>query len=162
HRFFLEAACEHSYSCRVLRSTPTNSPPPRFDPAALPTELRARAAALIGLGRVLHERRPMDEGNETASLEGGDRASARLLLASALRLRGQLDAIIDHCLERPLPPEAIPVRNGLRLGAVQLLFLDTPSHAAVNSAVELVRAQGWEGLAGLTNAILRRIGRDGR
>jgi len=104
----------------------------------------------------------MDEGREGRTLEARDRAFARLLLATTLRRLGQIDAIVGRCLERPLPDKATVVQDGLRLAAAQLLFMDTPAHAAVNSAVALVRAQGWEGLAGLTNAVLRRIARDGR
>ena len=104
----------------------------------------------------------MDEGRETAGLGRRDRAFARLLLATMLRRLGEIDALIDRCLERPLSDAAMPVRDTLRLGVAQLLFIDTPPHAAVNSAVALIRAQGWEGMAGLTNAVLRRIARDGR
>lgn len=104
----------------------------------------------------------MDEARHAAGLEGRDRAFARLLLATALRRLGQIDALLDHCLEKPLVPNAWVVRDILRLSAVQLLFLDTPAHAAVNSGVALVRAAGWDGLAGLANAVLRRIAREGR
>jgi len=104
----------------------------------------------------------MDEISGAAALEARDRAFARLLLATTLRRLGQIDALLDRCLERALPPEAGPVRDALRLGAAQLMFLDTPAHAAVNSAVELARAAGWPGLAGMTNAVLRRIARDGK
>ena len=127
----------------------------------MPAELRARAAALAGLGRVLGERQPMDESRDTRGLEGRDRAFARLLLATTLRRLGQIDAIVDRCLERPLPDKAAIVRDVLRLGIAQLLFIETPAHAAVNSSVELVRASGWDGLAGLANAILRRVAREG-
>ncbi len=144
-----------------MRSTPARTDL-TLDPASLPADLHARAAALAGLAHVLRDRRPMDEGRETVGLEKRDRAFARLLLATLLRRLGEIDALLDRCIERPLPDAAAPVRDALRLGAAQLLFLDTPPHAAVNSAVALVRAYGWEGMAGLTNAVLRRIARDGR
>jgi 16S rRNA (cytosine967-C5)-methyltransferase len=128
----------------------------------MPVELRARAAALAGLVHVLRDRRPMDEGRESAGLDRRDRAFARLLLATTLRRLGEIDALLDRCLERPLPDAATPVRDALRLGVAQLLFIETPPHAAVDSAVALVRALGWGGMAGLTNAVLRRIAREGR
>ncbi len=160
--FFLVGASMHSYSCPTVRSTPTTHAAVPTDPASLPPELRARAAALAGLSRVVTEHRAMDEGREGRGLDARDRAFARLLLTTALRRLGQIDAVLDRCLERPLPDKAAPVRDGLRLGAAQLLFMDTPAHAAVNSAVALIRAQGWEGMAGLANAVLRRIAREGR
>ncbi len=104
----------------------------------------------------------MDEARHASGLEGRDRAFARLLLATVLRRLGQVDALLDRCLEKPLAPRAWIVRDILRLSAVQLLFLDTPAHAAVNSGVALARAAGWDGLAGLANAVLRRIAREGR
>lgn len=104
----------------------------------------------------------MDELRHAAGLESRDRAFARLLLATTLRRLGQIDALLDQCLEKPLAPAAWVVRDALRLGATQLLFLDTPAHAAVNSAVALVRTAGWDGLAGLANAVLRRLAREGR
>ena len=129
----------------------------------LPAELRARAAALAGLGRASAPKTGRwTKAARAGGLDARDRSFARLLLVTALRRLGQIDAVIDLCLERPLPDKAAPVRDALRLGAAQLLFMDTPAHAAVNSAVALVRAQGWEGLAGLANAVLRRIARDGR
>ncbi len=52
------------------------------------------------------------------------------------------------------------MRNLLRLGAVQLLFLHTPAHAAVGETVAL--ASGRESFArGLANAVLRRVAREG-
>jgi 16S rRNA (cytosine967-C5)-methyltransferase len=49
----------------------------------------------------------------------------------------------------------------LRLGAAQLMFLGTPPHAAVDTSVRLVEEVGLPHLKGLTNAVLRRISRDG-
>ncbi len=143
-----------------MRSIQTR-PGPLPDPALLPAELRARGAALMGLGRVLRDRRPMDDGRELAGLDTRDRAFARLLLATMLRRLGQIDDLIDRCLAHALPEAATPVRDALRLGTAQLLFLDTPPHAAVDSAVALVHAAGWAGMTGLANAVLRRIAREG-
>jgi 16S rRNA (cytosine967-C5)-methyltransferase len=59
-----------------------------------------------------------------------------------------------------LPP---PIRAALRLGAAQLVVLDgIPAHAAVDTSVELAARHGHRGTAGLVNAVLRRLGREGR
>ena len=55
-----------------------------------------------------------------------------------LRRIGTLDAVIEPHLTRA-PPEG--VRLILLLGAAQLLFLGTPAHAAVGTAVDLARAE---------------------
>ncbi len=54
------------------------------------------------------------------------------------------------------------VRNSLRVGAYQLLFLDKiPPSAAVNEAVKITKALGAKYATGLVNAVLRRISENG-
>src|SRR3546814_10849421 len=53
------------------------------------------------------------------------------------------------------------VRDILRLAVGQLLFLGTPPHASVDTAVTLVQERGHRALTGLVNAILRRTAREG-
>ena len=48
----------------------------------------------------------------------------------------------------------------LRIGAAQLLFLETPPHAAVATAVDLAEAVGQPRGKGLANAVLRRLSRE--
>ena len=126
----------------------------------------ARAVALDLLEAVLRRGRPLDDAipdhSGFAGLDGRDRAFARLLAATTLRRLGQIDAVIDAALERPLPRKALGVRDILRLGTVQLLFLDTPPHAAVTTAVDLAQARKHGPHKKLVNAILRRLDRQGR
>ncbi|MCH7937299.1 MAG: methyltransferase domain-containing protein [Proteobacteria bacterium] len=128
--------------------------------------LSSRGAALDLLDAVLRRGRPLDDAIPDhpgfAVLEVRDRAFARLLVATTLRRLGQIDAVIDAALERPLPGKAQGVRDILRLGTVQLLFLDTPPHAAVATAVDLAQARKHGPHKKLVNAILRRLGRQGR
>jgi 16S rRNA (cytosine967-C5)-methyltransferase len=125
----------------------------------------ARAVALELLQAVLRGRRPLDEALEAhrglAALEVRDRAFARLLVMTALRRLGQIDAALRSCLERPLPAKAAAVHDTLRLALAQLLFLGTPPHAAVDTAVRLAEARGQAGFKGLVNAVLRRLAREG-
>ncbi|MCH7863727.1 MAG: MFS transporter [Proteobacteria bacterium] len=126
----------------------------------------ARAVALDLLEAVLRRGRPLDDAIPDhpgfAGLEVRDRAFARLLTATTLRRLGQIDAVIDAALERPLPRKTQGVRDILRLGTVQLLFLDTPPHAAVATAVDLAQARKHGPHKKLVNAVLRRLGRQGR
>ncbi len=96
-----------------------------------------------------------------SQLEQRDRNLAYRLTATVLRRLGQLDALIDMCLERPLPRKAATARNILRMGAAQICFLDTPHHAAVDTSVDLAQAAGQGPYKKLINAILRRLGREG-
>lgn len=131
------------------------SHPPR------PVYTTARAAAYGLLQGVLRSRRAVDdEFDETvANLEPRDRGFTRLLVALTLRRLGQIDAVLKKFVEREPPP---PAEDALRLGAAQILFLDTPSHAAVDTSVDLVKRKGQDRLVGLVNAVLRKVAAQGR
>lgn len=143
---------------RKHRSPPTA-------PRGTGTPLTPRAIALELLGTVLRKRRPLDEALDghagLAGLAGRDRAFVRNLTATTLRRMGQIDALLGTLLERPIPAKAAVITDILRLAAAQILFLETPAHAAVDTAVGLARARRLPTYAGLANAVLRRLVRDG-
>src|ERR1051326_9220105 len=95
----------------------------------------ARAVAVDLIGAVLRPKRPLDDAIDDSpnmsTLPARDRAFARLLVATVLRRLGQIDALIAHCLNTPLPPRAAMVHDMLRRGIPHLLFLRTPPPAAV-------------------------------
>jgi 16S rRNA (cytosine967-C5)-methyltransferase len=125
----------------------------------------ARSVALDLIGTVLRQRHPLDEAIEDhpgiAELPARDRAFTRLLVATVLRRLGQIDAMIAHCLEKPLPTRAAATQDLLRLGIAQLLFLRTPPHAAVATTVDLAESRGFLSYKGLVNAVLRRLSQEG-
>ena len=94
-----------------------------------------------------------------ADLDQRDRAFARQIAATTLRRLGQIDAVLGHCLARPLPKSAAFIVDVLRTGVAQLLFLQTPAHAAVDSSVRLAEKQPGA-FKGLVNGVLRRISRE--
>ena len=125
-----------------------------------------RAAALALLEAVLQRHQALDEAiaaalddGRMAPLDARDRAFARLLASTVLRRLGQLDEVIGRCLEKPLGKRLSRLRNTLRLGAAQVLFLQTPAHAAVDGTVGLLGAKSL--FRGLVNAVLRRLVREG-
>lgn len=125
----------------------------------------SRAIAFESLSAVLDRKMPLEdvlaESRNLPGLSQRDRAFARMLVATTLRRLGQIDRVIDDCLERPMADANRPVRHLLRLGVCQLLFLQTPAHAAVHATVAL--AEGREdvaGFKGLLNAVLRRVDRE--
>lgn len=134
-----------------------------------PPGFASRMAAADVLEGVLHRHRPLDElldGTQAcpglSGLSERDRALARRIVATALRRLGTLRHLIGELLERGLPDHAPRVEIALLIGAAQVLFLDIPHHAAVDVSVRLV--QGNRRLAryaGLVNAVLRRIARNG-
>ena len=108
---------------------------------------------------MLDRHRPLEEALDALpSMEARDRAAAHRLAATALRRRGTIDAVLEPYLKRT-PPDA--VLHILRLGAAALLFLETPPHAAVATAVGLARIRKLDKFAGLVNAVLRRVSEHG-
>jgi 16S rRNA (cytosine967-C5)-methyltransferase len=79
-----------------------------------------------------------------------DSGFIRTLVLGVLRWRSRLDFVIDAFSKSKIEPE---IRDILRLGAVQLLFMRVAPHAAVGETVALapLRARGF------VNAILRKI-----
>jgi 16S rRNA (cytosine967-C5)-methyltransferase len=95
------------------------------------------------------------------SLAAADRRLAQELAYGVLRLRGRLDHIIEGLVEGGSGRLDADVVDILRLGAYQLLELDrVPAYAAVADAVEAAKRIAGKGAASLTNAVLRRLGRD--
>ena len=94
-------------------------------------------------------------------LDEKDRGFLRHLCATTLRRLGQIDALIDHCLSKPLPKRARDIRYILRIGIAQILFLQTPPHAAVDTSVNLAEVYGFQAQKGFVNAVLRRIVHEG-
>ncbi|HET8957884.1 MAG TPA: transcription antitermination factor NusB [Microcella sp.] len=93
-----------------------------------------------------------------ARLTGSDAGFATELTYGTLRSRGLYDAVIARAAGRAIDridPLALDV---LRLGAHQLLGMDTPPHAAVDESVRLARQVGAPRAAGFVNAVLRRVG----
>lgn len=130
----------------------------------MPPGLAARAVALELLQAVLRRRQALDEALTSAALrqlEPRDRALVRRIIAITLRRLGQIDALIDGFLERPLPASAATAHDLMRLGAAQLLFGAVPPHAAVDTAVALADRRGQSAYRKLINAVLRRLGREG-
>ncbi len=117
------------------------------------------ALAVLERGRLLDE--ALDANSDFPRLPPRDRGFVRLLLATLLRRLPEVEAALAPLLDKPLPRKAPRTRLTLALGAVQLLHLGTPPHAAVSTAVELLGAKE-SGFRGLVNAVLRRLAREGK
>ena len=93
-----------------------------------------------------------------AGLNDRDQALLQQLVKGTLQQRGALDPLLERRLKSGLDSLTPWIRNILRLGAYQLLFLErTPPEVAVNESVELAKKYGHKGTVGLVNAVLRRV-----
>jgi 16S rRNA (cytosine967-C5)-methyltransferase len=119
----------------------------------------ARAAAYETVFRVFEQDAYADRVLRTAiaTLDQRDRAFAQRLAYGTIQRVRTLDHAIEQLGRRPVRKLDPPVRAALRLGAYELGFMQTPRHAAVNEAVELVRRARLERAVAFTNAVLRRV-----
>ena len=125
------------------------------------TGIAVRAAAIELIDAVLTQKLALDgalqQSKKFNSLAGPDRGFARLITSVTLRRLGEIDKVLDELLHKPIAKNAMPVQHTLRAGAAQLMFLETPPHAAGNTAVSYLKNSHFAGFSGLANAILRRV-----
>lgn len=131
--------------------------------------LPPRRAAVQLLQSVLQDKKPLDNAlgrygqrGPMQHLAQRDRALARAITATSLRRLGQINALLDSFLEKPLPKKCGSLREILISGMAQILFMDAPDHAAIDLAVCLCQLdKRCRHLDKLANAILRRTTREG-
>lgn len=86
-----------------------------------------------------------------------DAAFATELAYGTLKREGTYDAILVRASGRRLDTLQPAVVDVLRLGAHQLLAMRVPTHAAVGATVDLAAGAIGERVAGVVNAVLRRV-----
>jgi len=137
----------------------------RISPQPEVPGLAARRIAADILDGVLRRRIALDEQLSGKSAHPGlsgladrDRALMRRLVATALRRLGTLRHLLAGLLDKGFPPDAPRTETILLIGAVQILWLEVPDHAAVDLSVRLAQADRRAArYAGLINAVLRRV-----
>lgn len=133
-------------------------------PAAETQGLRARKTALDILNDVFQRKQTLDQSLERdsgfSSLPARDKAFCRMLVATTLRRLGQIDDLIAKAETRP--STKLPMlENILRIGVTQILFMDVPDHAAVDTSVCLTEKFGLNRQKAFVNGLLRTITRVG-
>ena len=142
-----------------------NGPRPTREPPAPGLAARAAAARAVSeavtLARPLDERLAADLSLRGAGLDPRDPLLARSIATVALRRLGTIRKALAERLDKGWPKRSGMLEWILVVGAAQILFLDTPDHAAVDLAVKATRADPASApFAGLANAVLRGIARD--
>lgn len=98
---------------------------------------------------------------DASGLQGREKNLATELAYGYARYKGRIDWIIASFLTKTnakLPDRFLPT---LGHGVYELLFLDrVPDYAAVDCYVQRIRKSWGKPLAGLANAVLRRVGRE--
>jgi 16S rRNA (cytosine967-C5)-methyltransferase len=102
--------------------------------------------------------RLLDGAHQRGGPDPRDHALLHELVKGTLRWRGRIDWVLDKLVHIGIDKVQPWIKNVLRLGAYQVLFLDrVPAHAAVDEAVKLAHQYGHPGTAGLANSVLRRL-----
>ncbi|WP_373236959.1 RsmB/NOP family class I SAM-dependent RNA methyltransferase [Cohaesibacter celericrescens] len=131
--------------------------------------MAARDGALRLIHAVLSDKYLLDDAyrheiteGQLRRLNGNDRAFAKRIAITVLQHLGEIDIVLSRFMDRGMPNKSGPLRNILRIGVAELLYLDNPAHAVVDCAVTHYRKwRKYAGFKGLTNAILRRVSKDG-
>ena len=125
-------------------------------------QISAREAALKALERCRRDGAwsgaSIDKVIKQYSLDRRDAALASRLCLGVLQNSSFCDYYIDLFCSRGASRIEPKLRDILRMGVYQLLFLDKiPPRAAVNESVALCNQSGFGRASGLANAVLRRV-----
>lgn len=106
-----------------------------------------------------YSRIALDSALSTHELSKEDRALVTELVYGVIRHLNTLDWVLNTYRFKQNTEELSPyVRNILRLGAYQLMYLDKiPAYAAINESVEMSKEFGHTGIVSLVNALLRSV-----
>ncbi|MEK6750481.1 MAG: 16S rRNA (cytosine(967)-C(5))-methyltransferase RsmB [Pseudomonadota bacterium] len=118
--------------------------------------MNAYTAAVAVLHDVLETRRSLSAATAPLhNLSAQERAVAQEMCFGVMRWWWGLDFSLRGLLGKPLKAKDHDVYCLLLVGLYQLFYMRTPSHAAVNSAVEAAVMLKKEWAKGLVNAVLR-------
>ncbi len=117
-------------------------------------EVHKGAYADVALDRVLQKVNLSDsESPETLS----DRRLVTELVYGSVRRQRTLDVLIDQLAKKKSHQQPLYLRSILHLGLYQLRYQERiPASAAVNTTVQLAKENGFSGLTGFVNGLLRQ------
>lgn len=100
----------------------------------------------------------LDRALERYKLGKLDRSFVTELVYGVLRRQNTLDWYLNHFTRHPVDSQDPWLKNILRLGAYQILYMKrVPEAAACHQAVELAKKYGRPGSAGFINGVLRNL-----
>lgn len=103
----------------------------------------------------------LDDALKRSDLSPQDKKFAAALFYGTLERRLTLDAVIAVYLKRPSDKLNSEIRNILRIGIYQLLYMDSvPDSAAVDECVKLAKKNRNPAASGFVNGVLRSFIRD--
>lgn len=129
--------------------------------------MQTRRCALGLLDQILCKKLTLDQALERCDAfktlpAGRDKGFTRMLVTTILRRKGQMDDLISRAMDKGQTPKPVLLQHILYIGICQILFMDVPDHAAVDTAVNLAYDNHLKKQSGFLNAVLRRMTSEGR
>ncbi len=113
--------------------------------------------ALRSVHRGAYADAALDRVLRQTDLNAADRRLVTELVYGSVRRMRSLDAVIDQLAKKKADRQPPDLRAILHLGLYQLRYLtQIPAAAAVNSTVDLAKKNGFSGLTGFVNGLLRQ------
>lgn len=117
-----------------------------------------RLQAVLMLQEILEQRTFASEvKNRADSAAENDAAFINMLLQTALRHMTSIKKLLKTFIKKKLPASARFGHYALILGSTELLYLNTPDYAIINSYVELTKKHTDKYIGGFVNAVLRKV-----
>jgi 16S rRNA (cytosine967-C5)-methyltransferase len=102
----------------------------------------------------------LDRVLRNTPLSSADRGLVTELVYGSVRRQRTLDSLIDQLGKKKAHQQPPELRTILHIGLYQLRYQKhIPARAAVNTTVELAKENGFKGLAGVVNGLLRQYER---
>ncbi|MBW4454929.1 MAG: 16S rRNA (cytosine(967)-C(5))-methyltransferase [Nostoc indistinguendum CM1-VF10] len=99
----------------------------------------------------------LDRVLQKVSLPDNDRRLVTELVYGSVRRQRTLDTLIDQLAKKKSHQQPLDLRTILHLGFYQLRYQERiPASAAVNTTVQLAKENGFSGLTGFVNGLLRQ------
>ena len=123
----------------------------------------ARRTSLELLNKILVSNEPFEKiilsSKKFLSLDGKDKSFTRLIITTVLRKFCQIDFIMNQFIKKGSIKKN-NLKNIIRIGIAELIFIKSARYAAINEAVETTKINYSNRLSKFTNAVLRNIDRD--
>ncbi len=118
--------------------------------------MNSRAIAAKCIFKVIKQRVSLDSALENLDPQSKDYAFIKELCFGTLRWYHRLNKISDQLLLSPLPQKHTDILCLLLIGLYQIIYLNTPSHAAVSETVAATRELKKSWASALINKTLRK------
>ncbi len=117
-----------------------------------------RQAAVEMLKDVLENKNFFSEvKTKQSQISSQDSAFANMLILTTFRHLVFIKKVLKKFVKKKLPATAVSGQYALFLGTAEILYLNTPDYAVINSYVEITKHLADKYVAGFVNAVLRNI-----